>query len=59
MATGEAPLIAVANLPRFLAPEMVPSRMSSLAVGLLSGLKDLRDGLGEAFFLRLFGCFWI
>ena len=58
MATGEAPLIAVANFPRFLAPEMVPSRMSNLAVGLWSGLNDLRDGLGEAFFLRLFGCFF-
>ena len=53
MATGEAPLIAVANFSRFLAPEMVPSRMSNLAVGLWSGLNDLRDGL------RLFGCFSI
>ena len=51
MATGEAPSIAVANFARFLAPEMVPSRMSNLAVGLWSGLNDLRDGLGEAFFL--------
>ena len=59
MATGEAPLIAVANFPRFLAPETVPSRMSNLAVGRWFGLNDLRDGLGEAFFLRLFGCFSI
>ena len=33
--------------------------MSNLAVGLWFGLNDLRDGLGEAFFLRLFGCFSI
>ena len=36
MATGEAPSMAVANFLRFLAPEMVPSRMSNLAVGLWS-----------------------
>ena len=51
--------MGVANFPRFLAPEMVPSRMSNLAVGLWSGLNDLRDDLGEAFLLRLFGCFSI
>ena len=39
--------------------EMVSSRMSNLAVGVWSGLNDLRDGLGEAFFLRSFGCFSI
>ena len=59
MATGEAPSIAVANFRRFLAPDMVPSTMSNLAVGLWSGLNDLCDGLGEAFFLRSFGCFSI
>ena len=49
----------MANFPRFLAPEMVPSRMSNLAVGPSSGLNDLRNGLGEAFFfLRLSGCFF-
>ena len=53
--TGKAPLTAVANFPCFLAPEMVPSRMSNVAVGLWSGLNDLRDGSGEAFFLRCLG----
>ena len=55
----EVPLKTVAKFHLFLAPEMVPSRMSNLAVGLWSGLNDFRDGLGEAFFLRLFGCFSI
>ena len=50
MATGEAPLIAVANFPRFLASETVSSRMSNLAAGRWFGLNDLRDGLDEAFF---------
>ena len=59
MATVEAPLKKVAKFPPFMAPETVPSRMSNLAEGLWSGLNDLRDGLGEAFFLRLFGCFLI
>ena len=57
MATGEAPSIALANFPRFLAPEMVPSRMSNLVVGLWSGLNDLRDGLGEALFCVRLGAF--
>ena len=51
--------MAVANFPCFLAPEMVPSRMSNLAVGLWSGFNDLRNGLMKPSFSCLFGCFLI
>ena len=56
MATGEAPLIAVANFFTFSGSRNGPCRMSNLAVGLWSGLNDLRDGSGKAFF---FAFVWV